>query len=117
MKIACPTKNGQIDNHFGHCEYFTVFTIEANQVTDEARFDSPVGCGCKSSIAGDLEKAGVKVMLAGNMGEGALNVLKSHNIEVIRGCQGEVRAVLEAYLEGELKDTVIACDHHDCNHH
>ncbi len=26
MKIALPSRGNQIDNHFGHCEYFTVFT-------------------------------------------------------------------------------------------
>ena len=117
MKIACPTKNNSIDNHFGHCDYFTIFNVENKAIIEETHFDAPVGCGCKSTIAADLEKIGVSVMLAGNMGEGALNVLKSHNIQVIRGCQGDIHDVLNAYLNGELKDTVIACDHHSCNHH
>lgn len=117
MKIACPTKDGLIDNHFGHCDYFTIFTVEDGNVTEKVRFDSPVGCGCKSNIAADLQKDGVSVMLAGNMGDGALNVLSSHNIEVIRGCQGNIDDVLNAYLKGELKDSLISCDHHDCDHH
>ncbi len=27
MKIALPACQNQVDEHFGHCEYFTVFTI------------------------------------------------------------------------------------------
>jgi len=31
MKIAVPvTKNNQIDDHFGHCEFYNVFTISEN---------------------------------------------------------------------------------------
>ena len=46
---------------------------------------SPQGCGCKSDIAGVLENMGVSVMLAGNMGQGALNVLTSHHIKSDKG--------------------------------
>ncbi len=28
MKIALPSYQNQVDEHFGHCEYFTVFTID-----------------------------------------------------------------------------------------
>ena len=27
MKIAIPTKENMVDDHFGHCEYYTVLTI------------------------------------------------------------------------------------------
>jgi predicted Fe-Mo cluster-binding NifX family protein len=36
---------------------------------------SPEGCGCKSNIAPMLAQMGVNLMLAGNMGMGALGVL------------------------------------------
>ena len=28
MKIALPTHHHDVDDHFGHCEYFTVFTVD-----------------------------------------------------------------------------------------
>ena len=28
MKIALPSKGNQVDGHFGHCEHFTVFTVD-----------------------------------------------------------------------------------------
>lgn len=43
MKIALPTKDGMIDGHFGHCEYFTVYTVEDNIITGEERLDPPAG--------------------------------------------------------------------------
>jgi len=30
MKIALPSKGNQVDGHFGHCEHFTVFTVDDN---------------------------------------------------------------------------------------
>ena len=74
-KIAIPTREGMIDDHFGHCAYYTVFTLdEQNQVIYQERLDSPEGCGCKSNIAYELCDMGVSVMLAGNMGAGALRL-------------------------------------------
>ena len=33
MKIAIPTKENMVDDHFGHCEYYTVLTIgQDNQI-------------------------------------------------------------------------------------
>jgi hypothetical protein len=30
---------------------------------------------------------------------------------------GKVDDILKAYLNGELKDSLESCDHHDCDHH
>ena len=73
MKIAVPTRDGQIDDHFGHCAYYTIFDIEDNQIVSTSRLNSPEGCGCKSNIASEMEAMGISVMLAGNMGQGAKN--------------------------------------------
>jgi predicted Fe-Mo cluster-binding NifX family protein len=119
MKIALPTFENQIDAHFGHCDYFTVFTIDdQKKITAEETIASPAGCGCKSNIAQTLAEQGVKVMLAGNMGDGAVNVLKGHGISVLRGCTGNVRTVAETWLAGSLQDNGITCMQHDhgCSH-
>lgn len=119
MKIALPSKNKMIDDHFGHCEYFTVFTIGENkQIIDEERIDSPNGCGCKSNIAQELANKGVKLMIAGNMGEGALRVLNNSGIQVLRGCSGDIREAAIKYLNGEIVDSQISCSEHghECHH-
>jgi predicted Fe-Mo cluster-binding NifX family protein len=124
MKIAVPTRNRVVDEHFGHCELYTVFTVGANnQIEKEENLPSPQGCGCKSDIAAVLRDEGVSLMLAGNMGTGALNVLQNHGIRVVRGCSGDVYKLVEAYLIGEIEDSGIGCNHHHhhgqnhvCNH-
>ena len=117
MKIAVPTREGVVDNHFGHCDHYTIFTINGNKITEQADMPSPQGCGCKSGIAADLQQMGVEVMLAGSMGAGALNKLSQHGIKVVRGCSGDVLQLVEAYLVGAVKDSGEACDHHDCGSH
>lgn len=124
MKIAVPTRGSVVDNHFGNCEVYTVFNINENkEIISSEILPSPQGCGCKSDIALTLQQKGVSVMLAGNMGGGALNVLNRHGIEVYRGCTGDVRQLTEAFLLGIVDDSGESCHHHEdhggehqCNH-
>lgn len=120
MKIALPATGNKVDGHFGHCEQFVVFTVnESKEITAQQRIDPPCGCGCKSNIVAILADMGVTVMLAGNMGEGAVQVLGQAGIQVVRGCQGDVTEVVRAYLDGAIADSGIGCHQHghDCGHH
>jgi predicted Fe-Mo cluster-binding NifX family protein len=114
MKIALPSRQKQVDEHFGHCEYFTLYTVNAGrEITAEETLASPAGCGCKSNVAEVLAQMGVRMMLAGNMGQGAVNVLNGYGIEVLRGCRGDVRKVAESWLAGGLVDSGIPCELHE----
>ena len=119
MKIALPSRGNQVDGHFGHCEYFTVYTIDDNNtILSEERIDPPAGCGCKSNIVSILAEMGVNVMLAGNMGGGAVNVIQAHGIKVYRGCTGQLREVAEDWLAGEVNDSGVGCEAHEgCDNH
>lgn len=117
-KIVLPARDGRIDDHFGHCEYYVIYTVdEDGSITEREEMASPQGCGCKSGVAAEFEKKGVTVMLAGNMGAGALNKLTEHGIQVIRGCSGNLEEVLSDYLAGRLKDSGEGCHHHDSEGH
>lgn len=116
MKIAVPTRNNQVDDHFGHCDHYTIFTVEDKKVISQEELPSPQGCGCKSGIAAVLRETGVEVMLAGNMGEGAKTKLEAEGIKVIRGCAGLVQVVLAAYLAGIITDSGQGCAGHEEGH-
>ncbi|HEX2868998.1 MAG TPA: NifB/NifX family molybdenum-iron cluster-binding protein [Ignavibacteriales bacterium] len=114
MKIAVPTThNDQVDSHFGHCEFFTVFTVENNSIINSEVVQSPQGCGCKSNIAEVLAQMGVSTMLAGNMGQGAVYVLNASGIDVYRGCEGDVKALVEDFIKGEVSDSGLSCSQHE----
>lgn len=117
MKIALPTRDNQIDSHFGHCDHFTILEVnDSKEIVSKTVLASPQGCGCKSNIAFTLSEMGVELMLAGNMGQGAVNVLSAQNIKVVRGCSGDIDTVAQEWLKGNVTDNLVACDHHDCNH-
>ncbi len=112
MKIAIPTSGNEVNSHFGQSEAFTIYTLSENmEIENQEVMPSDKGCGCKSNLAEELAAKGVKVLLAGNMGQGAINKLKLSNIEVFRGYAGEAEAVLKQYLAGD-KGTSFVCDHH-----
>ncbi|MEX1384080.1 NifB/NifX family molybdenum-iron cluster-binding protein [Lutibacter sp.] len=125
--IAIPvTKNNQIEDHFGQCEFYEIYTIsEETNIVATKILASEQGCGCKSNIAQVLSEHGVTIMLAGGIGQGAINVLNKFNIEVIRGCTGNTKEIVTNFLKGEILDNGITCAHthehehehnHQCNH-
>lgn len=117
MKIAVPvTQSNEIDSHFGHCAFYNVYTISNQQITDIEKIESPQGCGCKSNIANVLASKGVSLMLAGGIGEGAINVLYFSGIDVIRGCRGNASEVVKLYIEGSIQDSGSSCQHHHGDH-
>jgi len=126
MKVAVPTRADVVDDHFGHCEAYTIFTLDENgQIKDFELMPSPQGCGCKSNIASILQQNGVGIMLAGSMGVGALNTLNLHGIEVYRGCSGDIHQVVKDFAQGKIRDSKESCRNHQhhgegvghqCNH-
>lgn len=121
IKIALSVKNnGQIDEHSGHCEFYRIFTVsDKNEIINEETIEAEQGCGCKSNIAITLAKVVVTIMLAGGIGEGAINVLNKVGIKVIRGCSGNALEVLKQYIEGKIADCGSSCHSHEhqCNSH
>ncbi|SKA74367.1 NifB/NifX family molybdenum-iron cluster-binding protein [Desulfobaculum bizertense] len=123
MKLALPTKTvdgkAVVDSHFGHCEYFTVVCVDdaTRTETSRVRVEAPEGCGCKSNVAELLAADGVTVMLAGNMGQGAVDRLAGVGIEVLRGCEGELDQIISDWLAGKVVDNAEICDHHDEDGH
>lgn len=117
-KIALPiTNNNQIDDHFGHCEFYGIYTVsDNNEIIDTQTLKSEQGCGCKSNIAGILAEKGVKLMLAGGIGAGAINVNNRFGIEVVRGCSGNASDVLTQYLQGKISDNGESCLQHEHHH-
>ena len=118
-KIAIPSRDGLVDEHFGHCGYFTVLTVsEDKAVVSEETFAPPAECGCRSNLVETLVGMGVSALIAGNMGQGAADKLRRAGLTVVRGAAGPVREAAEAFLAGTLKDKDELCQAHghECLH-
>lgn len=117
-KVAIPiTENNKIDDHFGHCEFYGVYTIsKENKIIDVQTLKSEQGCGCKSNIANVLSESGVSIMLAGGIGAGAINVLNNSGIQVIRGCSGDATEIVDQFVAGKIADSGNSCEQHEHHH-
>ena len=73
MKIAVTYQNGQIFQHFGHCEAFKFYTVENNAVVS-SKVISAVGSG-HGALAGFLKTHGADTLICGGIGGGARTAL------------------------------------------
>ncbi len=80
-------------------------------------FNAPQECGCQSNIASILREMSVKTMLAGNMGQGAVNKIASAGIEVYRRCSGDVKLLVEEFSNDKITDSGETCQHHNSHNH
>ncbi|MBP8792283.1 MAG: NifB/NifX family molybdenum-iron cluster-binding protein [Lutibacter sp.] len=116
-KIAIPVDiNNELEDHFGHCDHYEIYTISDNKIVAIEPLIAEQGCGCKSNIASVLAEHGVTVMLAGGIGGGAINVLNKCNIEVIRGCSGDINDLIHSYIAGKVVDSGESCESHAHEH-
>lgn len=114
MKIAVASDNGMVTGHFGHCEEFIIFDIDNNKIIKEENIPNP---GHKPGFLPNfLGDKGVNVIIAGGMGERAVNIFNERNIQVITGATGNSKNAVERYLSGDLKSTGSTCHHHEHSH-
>ncbi|MDR3437280.1 NifB/NifX family molybdenum-iron cluster-binding protein [Telmatospirillum sp.] len=113
IKVAVPSRGNLVDQHFGHCESFTIFTVDDQKdISEDSRLTPPPDCGCKSDVVTTLVDMGVTVLIAGGMGQGAVAYLNESGIRVIRGASGPVLEAVRAWLDGRLHDNDEVCHAH-----
>lgn len=119
MKIAIAAQGKQVSEHFGHCEGFEIYSTEAGKVIKQAFLPNP---GHKPGLLPNLlNDNGVKVIIAGGMGGGAIDIFNEKGIDVITGASGSLDETIEQYLLGKLVSTGSICHEHqhagDCGNH
>ncbi len=118
MKIAVACENGIVTQHFGHCESFSIFETENNQIIKSESVPNP---GHRPGFLPNfLNDQGVNVIISGGMGGSAIGIFNTHGIEVITGASGDAKVATEEYLKGNLKSTGSVCHEHqhydECEH-
>jgi predicted Fe-Mo cluster-binding NifX family protein len=110
MKIAIPTADGRLCSHFGHCETFTLVTVEDGAVkSTEALKPPPHEPGV---LPRWLHGLGVNVIIAGGMGHRAQEFFGEFGIQVVVGAQPDDPAnIVRAFLDGALQTGENVCDH------
>jgi len=124
MKIAAVTDDEiTISQHFGRAEYYTVYTVEDGKIKGKERRDKVghrhfaghenthgAGGGPHGYDAASQQKhasmasaiSDCQVLLAGGMGMGAYESMKSYNIKPVVTDVGDIEQAVKLYIEGKL---------------
>ena len=106
MRIAItatePTLDAAVDPRFGRCPYFLI--VDPDNLAFEAIENASVALGGGAGIqsAQLMAEKGVTSVLTGNCGPNAHQTLSAVGIEVIVGCGGAVRDVIQQFKAGQL---------------
>jgi predicted Fe-Mo cluster-binding NifX family protein len=112
MRIAVsatgPTLDVEVDPRFGRCPYFIIAEPETMEfeVLDNSSAVAAGGAGISASQA--IAGKGVQVVLTGNCGPNAYQVLSSAGIRVITGVSGSVKDAIEGYRSGKFQTSAAA---------
>ncbi|MGI5902323.1 MAG: iron-sulfur cluster carrier protein MrpORP [Desulfitobacteriia bacterium] len=110
MKIAVASDGEMVAEHFGHCEEFNIFETGNGQVLKNETIPNP---GHRPGFLPNfLNDMGVKVVISGGMGGGAIDIFNEKGIEVITGVTGKAKTAVEEYLQGNLKSSGSVCNQH-----
>lgn len=112
MKIAIPTTSGRLSSHFGHCEQFSVFDVDADNQTIKGRRNLLPPHHEPGVYPRWLHEQGVTCVISGGMGSRAQSLFKDNGIAVIVGATVEdPERIIQAYLSGTLAGGANTCDH------
>lgn len=110
--LAIPTTNGFLDEHFGHCQQFTFFDIENENVNEISYMDTPPHK--PGLLPSWLSNKGTTDIIAGGIGQKAIQLLKQSGINVFSGAP---KIAPEEIVTGFLRETITFsanyCDHKD----
>jgi len=109
MKICVSAASGsldsEIDSRFGRCAYFVIVdseTMEFNAISNDS-YSAAHGAGIQA--AQTVANMGVKVVITGNVGPNAFNVLSAAGIKIVTGASGSIKEAVEKYKTGQLQET------------
>ena len=107
MRIAISTDGGNVSAHFGRCPSFTIIDIEDGKVTGREEISNP---GHHPGFLPQfLHEKGVNCIIAGGMGQNAVNLFAQQNIETVVGISGNISEVIDKILKGTLEGGESLC--------
>jgi Mrp family chromosome partitioning ATPase/predicted Fe-Mo cluster-binding NifX family protein len=112
MLIALPTTDDLLCMHFGHCEKFSIFEVNAEEkkiIAKTVLIPPPHEPGLLPKW---LHGEGVDLIIAGGMGQRAQDLFAQSGVKVVVGAQPrDPDSVVMEYLNGTLTTGDNVCDH------
>ena len=110
MKIAIPLAEGKLTAHFGHCQEFAIIEVENNQIKNKEILIPPAHE--PGVLPKWLHEQGANVIIAGGMGQRAVDLFSQNDIRVIVGAPSlEPEALVKSYLDETMITSDNICDH------
>jgi predicted Fe-Mo cluster-binding NifX family protein len=118
MKFAIPMVDGKLTAHFGHCKEFALIHVEENEIKNKKILEPPPH---EPGVLPEwLRKLGTNVVIAGGMGQRAIDLLNQRGITVVTGAPVEEPEILvKSYLSNTLDSEENVCSgggHDACGH-
>ncbi|MFH2129358.1 MAG: NifB/NifX family molybdenum-iron cluster-binding protein [bacterium] len=108
MKLAITSTGdnlaSEMDPRFGRAAFFLIVdpeTLEFDVVENTQTLNLPQGAGIQAGKT--IIDQQVKVLITGNCGPKAFQVLNQAGIEIKIGAAGQIKNVIQAYKRGELQ--------------
>lgn len=104
VTAAAGDLNAQVDPRFGRCQYFVFAdsdTMAFEAIANEATA-APGGAGIQA--AQTVVNKGVAVLISGNIGPNAYQVLSAAGVKIATGAYGTVKEAIELYKNGKLSE-------------
>lgn len=115
MRLAVASDGAKVSQHFGHCDGFTMYDVENNEVKNKVFVPNP---GHKPGyLPVFLKEQKTEIIIAGGMGETAQVLFNENGIEVVVGAQGIADDVVKLFIAGNLKSTGSVCTEHEHEGH
>ena len=109
MRIAVsatqPNLDAEVDSRFGRCPYFVIVDPDTMGFEEVDNINSVAGGGAGIAAAQMIIERDIQVVLTGNCGPNAYEVLEAASIQVFTGISGKIQDVLTMYKNGELQET------------
>jgi predicted Fe-Mo cluster-binding NifX family protein len=108
MKICVSASSddldADVDPRFGRCQYFVIVDSETMEFSAILNDSTNAAHGAGIQAAQTVTNMGAKVVLTGNVGPNAFNVLSATGIKIVTGVSGSVRDAVEKYKSGQLDE-------------
>ncbi|NMC42579.1 MAG: ATPase [candidate division Zixibacteria bacterium] len=112
MKIAIPLAEGKLALHFGHCERFALVDVNVTEKNIITREDIAAPPHQPGLLPPWLAERGATVIIAGGMGQRALDLFAQQGIQVVIGAPAETpEKLVQDFLAGTLQAGANVCDH------
>ncbi len=105
FSVSLPKFDSLIDPRFGRAPYFLITDEKGENIEVIKNTGVEAMGGAGITAAQSVVSTGAKVIITGNLGPRAFDVLEASGVKIIIGISGiSVKDALEKYQKGELKE-------------